>query len=293
MLNDAYFQSTPIGLNAMEFSPLVPSLDSLFLDDTPRLGTRFTSGPAAGVFTGGSAGHASVERDTCTKETVVDALQAKPHVKETRSVDTSSEYPRDVEYYGFRTGTSDRGQRVVFFDIKTGEIAFGEEVVKAIPLDAIARFEQVGEPTLGVMKTQDLSPARRKLAMCAAFTEKASCRIAIGSVIVGAAAGLISFVFPPALPIASFLLTKSLYPALAHYAAMGIGQMAHIDKQVKFECTTKPELPRVYEHIAGVRFTGTLPANAFNFVTEQLSDSKHTATHFSVASLKTVKGACV
>ena len=122
------------------------------------------------------------------------------------------------------------------------------------------------------MEIRELALWRQKLYQCAAFIEKASSRIAIGSVIVGASAGLVSFVFPPALPVAGFFLAKSLYPALAYYASIGVRKAVHFEEQVKFECITKPKLSRG-KNIAGVKFTGTLPVKEFNFVTEQLSFS--------------------
>ena len=226
MFNKARLPNIFTGLNAVELSPLSPSLRSLFLGNTP-------------VFAEAS----------------------------------TSEYPREVEYYGFRTVKFDSTQREVFFDVKTGEIAFGsEEIIEAIPLDAIQSFQQIGEPTWGFMETKELAPWRQKLTQCATFIERVSERMAIGSIIIGASAGLVSFVFPPALPIAGFFLSKSLYPALAYYASIGVRKAAHFEKQVKFECVTKPGVSG-HKGIAGVRFTGTLPVNEFNFVTEQLSPS--------------------
>ena len=188
--------------------------------------------------------------------------------------DTFSQGQRTVEYYGFRTVKFDSTQQATFFDIKTGEIAFGSEVViEAVPLEAIAHFKQIGEPTWGLMETNELYPRCQKLVQCTELIKKMSSRLAIGSVIVGTTAGLTSLFFPAALPVAGFFLSQSFYPAIAYWVSRGIRKTAHFTKQVKFECVTKSEVYG-HENIGGVKFTGTLPATEFNFVREQLSSKR-------------------
>lgn len=265
MSNNERLQNTSTGLNEEELSLLSPALRSLFLDTTPIFDKPFTNE---------SANKSLWENNFYRKEaTLINASVGVPDLNEVYSFDTPSERPREVEYYGFRTVKFDGTQREGFFDIKTGEIAFGsEEIIEAVPLDAIQSFKQVGEPTRGFMETKELAPWRQKVDACATLIEKASNRIAIGSVIVGASAGLVSFIFPPALSVAGFFFAKSLYPALAYYASIGVRKALHFEKQVKFECITKPELFQ-RKNIAGVRFTGILPTKEFNAVAEQLSSS--------------------
>ena len=270
MVNGIGLPKTSTGLDAMELSLLSP-IQSLFLDDVLELSGSLTSGTPAEDFMDRITDNLPERSNPYTKRTSRTVSPREHRVDEVPSHDTFSECHRIVEYYGFRTVKFDSTQQATFFDIKTGEIAFGSEVViEAIPIEAIAHFEQIGEPTWGLMEINKLSAWGQKLVQCAELIKETASRLAIGSVIVGTAAGLTSFFFPAALPVASFFLSQSLYPAIAYWAARSIHKATHFTKQVKFECVTKSEICGS-ANIAGVKFTGTLPANEFNFVREQLS----------------------
>lgn len=273
MVNDIGFLNTSSSLDAMALPHLSPGLSSLFLNDRLELSLPLTPGILIEDFGDGIIHKPVEESNPYTKQNPLVVSSRKHHIDERCSHATASASPRTVEYYGFRTVKFDSTEQATFFDIKTGEIAFGSEtVIEAIPLEAIAHFEQVGEPTWGLMETKELTAWHQKIVQCAGLLKNMSCRLAIGSVIVGTAAGLTSFFFPAALPVAGFFLSQSFYPALAYWAGRSIQKAVHFRKQVKFECVTKSE---IYggENIAGVKFTGTLPAAEFDFVTQQLAST--------------------